>query len=442
MVDFLTNDDGSIDDRVRLHLGGNELLIAKDYEVSCRFFEVPNAFSINVGSAQTSLELMKAFPPNTLFRLAIGPVFQFTGRTDGFERSSTAATELAIRGRDCLARLVDNHILADRSFTHATFEEITRAAIEDAGIKGYSLIFDLNAQRQAVAGTPIVKTYEFTVGPFVGPEALTVGSGINYGILAREDTTTITVLKGYKADKPIEMKFGETDFAFLKKELDRGGVFLRAAVDPDGADEFVFQLGAPDGQQAPLYGLINQRGPNPSKNYSNVFPPKLSNMVTGRHAAYHLEGTAGSDKDGRKKVFASFIDEEMVAQGHVKAWAKKDTTVKSVQHALYLCKKECSEARRKGRSFTYPMRGHTLPLLKNPSRRAIVVPDTTIYVKDDEYGIDGVFWIEGCNYRGSSDNGTTTELTLMLPEDLIFGDGDFTRGKRDKKAKVFGKRKR
>ena len=438
MAIFDVGSDGTFDERVTLRMGDFELLIAKDYEVDVDYFTQPNAFSINVGSAATARALMIAFPANTPFQLKIGPVTQFTGRTDGFSRSNSAATELAIRGRDSLARLVDDHIIADKSFTHATFEEITRAAIEGAQIKGYSLVYDANAQRAAVAGTPIVKTYEFTVGPFVGPVALTVGSGINYALLAKEETTTISIVKGYKADKPIEMKYGETYFSWLKKELDRGGLFLRSGVDPEGNDEFVFLLGSPLAAQPPLYGLINQRGPNPSQNYANVFPPHLEDMTTARHAYYHLEGSAGGGKDGRNKVEGIVADQEMIDLGYVKRWAKKDTTVKSKQHAEFLAKKQCTEARRHGRTFVYPIYGHTLPLLSSPKKRAVVVPDTTIYLRDDEHGIEGTFWISRCSYRGSVSRGTTTDLTLMVPDDLVFGDGDFHRGKKDKK--VFGRR--
>jgi hypothetical protein len=40
---------------------------------------------------------------------------------------------------------------------------------------------------------------------------------------------------------------------------------------------------------------------------------------------------------------------------------------------------------------------------------------------DDEYGIRGNFWIEGVEPRRDG-SGTTTTLTLMRPEDLVFGD--------------------
>ena len=91
-------------------------------------------------------------------------------------------------------------------------------------------------------------------------------------------------------------------------------------------------------------------------------------------------------------------------------------------------------ARRSERAFAYSVKGHTLPMIKDPTRRAVIVPDTTIYLQDDEHGMQGVFWIERVSYMGSSEGGRTTEMTLMAPEDLVFGDGDFSRASKNKKT--------
>lgn len=442
MANFLTETGGGVDDSVRLYLGNDEVLASENYHVDVAFLQVPNAFSIGIGSGASALSLMQRYPKNTPFRLGIGPVISFTGRTDGFARANATATELTITGRDAMAYLVDDHIEHDKTFNNATYDELVKFAFQGAQLPdGWSLTYDAAAHRLAVTGQPIVATYIFTVGQIQDP-----GNGLNRngltidplgagGIKAQEDyTSTITILKGFRSDKPIQFKAGETWYSDLKKELDRGGVFLRGGVDPEGKDEFSFLLSKPNGNQPPLYGIINQRGAAKNANLVTCFQPKLKDVATGRHAKYIVYGRAGGGATSRKRVVGSFVDDEMVAAGYNKRWVKVDQTVKSNEHAEYLARRQCAMARRSERAFAYSVKGHTLPMIKDPTRRAVIVPDTTIYLQDDEHGMQGVFWIERVSYMGSSEGGRTTEMTLMAPEDLVFGDGDFSRASKNKKT--------
>lgn len=446
MGTFKVQPDGSVDDRVTLELDGDEVLIAQNYEVSIAYLLQPNAFSITLGSGATALEIAKTYPKRTKFALRIGDVVQFMGRTDGIEKSSSTATELAIRGRDCMARLVDDDVEHDQSVTHATWEELARKAIEGAQIKGYTLTFDALAHRQAVAGTPITETttVEKTINindirgllfqPLPGQDLNAVP--LDYNPTYSAEVTRIT---GYRAERPIEIKAGSSWYAWNKKENDRGGLFLRAGVDPSGQDEFNFLLSAPTANQVPLYALINQRGSRRQDNFVNVFPPKLHDLAITRRAHWIVYGRAGTGKDGRNAIVGQFDDQEMIDAGYTTRKVHIDKECKSNEHATYLARKMCAESRRQDRTFVYSIKGHTLPLIANPKRRAVVSPDTTIYVKDDEHGIDGVFWIERVAHRGSGEGGRTSEMTLMVPEDLVFGDGEFDRAGKKRRSKVFGK---
>lgn len=456
------NQNGVVDDAVRLELAGQELLVAKEYDVSSAFLLTPNAFSITIGSGATAVDLMRAYPKRTPFKLKIGDVVQLQGRTDGYSRTSTGATEIQIQGRDCMAHLIDDHIRDDKSFTHATFEELVRACIEGSGIKGYSLVFDAKAQRSAVAGTPILEdVYTQKVLQKGRPRienvdvemANTLAKLDNLGLPksmqrplpypefeaqpAIVEGKFIKRVKGYRTDRPIKAKFGDTWYGFVHKELERGGLFLRGGVDPTGQDEFVFLLSEPSANQGPLYGLINARQGDGAANLVNVFPPRLHDTGVGRAAHFVVRGSSGGGKDGRKVVEGHFDDQEMIDLGYTTTIAVKRDEVKSQAHAEYIARKMCAESRRMHRTFTYSVRGHTLPMLRAPERRAVIVPDTCIYLRDDEHGIDGVFWIERVNYRGSADRGRTTEMVLMVPEDLVFGEGEFQTN-RKKKTKVFG----
>jgi prophage tail gpP-like protein len=455
MATFKPEAGGGVDDAVHLILGSDELLVSKDYHVDIAFLQVPNAFSLSIGSGASALSLMQKYPKNTPFKLKVGPVVSFMGRTDGFARASATATEISITGRDAMARLVDDHIEHDKTFNNVTFDELVRYTFTGVGLDQSltHLSFDAAAHRSAVTGQPILtsKTVETIVKGTPGYEdknnqvrianMLAQMDGLPAPFpdaIATPDTVVkkdVQVITGFRADKPIQFKAGEGWYASLHKELIRGGVFLRADVDPDGVFELVFLLSAPSGAQAPLYGIVNQRGSSRTDNLVNCFQPKFKDVATERFAKYIVYGRAGGGSTSRKRIRGEFIDPEMVAAGYTKRWVKVEETVKSDKHAEYLAKKQCAEDRRKDRSFSYSVKGHTLPLLKDPTRRAVISPDTTIYLKDDEHGMEGVFWIERVSYMGSKDSGRTTEMTLMAPEDLLFGDGDFSRVVKNGKGK-------
>lgn len=424
MADFQPEAGGGVDDAVHLFLGNQEVLSAKDYHVDIAFLQVPNAFSISIGSGASALSLMQRFPKYTPFKLCVGPVIAFMGRTDGFQRASATATELSIVGRDAMAYLVDDHIEHDKSFNNATYDELVKYAFQYAKIPGgTSLTYDSAAHILAVTGQPVFASKTTTTSVLVEAGTTEFGDVLRY----HDDvSTTIQVMTGFRSDKPIQFKAGTTWYAALKKELDRGGVFLRAGIDAEGIEELTFLLSKPDGLQPPLYGIINQRGAVKNANLVTCFQPKLKDVATGRYATYIVYGRAGGGTTSRKRVVGRFDDPEMLDAGYDKRWVHVDEQVKSDQHAEYLARKQCAEDRRKERAFAYSVKGHTLPMLKDPSRRVVIAPDTTIFLQDDEHGMKGVFWIERVSYMGSG-GGRTTEMTLMAPEDLVFGDGDFSR---------------
>jgi hypothetical protein len=76
MVEFGLDDEGGIDDRVRIQLGEQEIRIVETYEVSHRIMTQPAAFAIRIGNVNATREFMQRFPPNTLFRLYIGSILQ------------------------------------------------------------------------------------------------------------------------------------------------------------------------------------------------------------------------------------------------------------------------------------------------------------------------------------------------------------------------------
>lgn len=454
----------AFNDVVELVINGETVLTCKVYDVSIAFLQVPNVFSITIGSGTTAVELMRRYPAGTPFALKINGVVQFMGFTDGFERQQGDATELTIVGRDALANLVDDEIEHDRSFSNTTFEELTRAAFQSAGYEGISLVYDTAAHRSAVTGTPIVETTTTTetikskpvVGKSAGPELVVVSSGEQAGtpfatdvVTLRTGTTTVetTVQKtvnritGFKCEKPIQWKAGSgSHYAALNKELMRGGLFLRAGVDPEGKDPNVFLLGQPSASQAPLFGLVRSFGEKVADNVVSVLPPRINGVTTGRHAKYIVQGRSGGGKDGQQPIEGVFVDEEMTTLGYTKRRVVKDENAKTRAQALFLARKLCAEARRTNRTFVYTVPGmHSLPLLRDPSQRAIPTADVCVTLQDDEHGLKGIFWIERVRFRATASGGTFTDLTLMVPDDLVFGDSELFPAASKKGRTILGK---
>jgi prophage tail gpP-like protein len=447
---FRTDKSGAVDDRVRVVLAGAEVLVVESYEVSIRYLQIPSAFCVELGSGSLlAADFESRYPPNTPFRLMVGPsLTQFAGRIDGYDGHG-GSTQLILRGRDRMAQLVDDMIQVERSFTNATYGDLTTAAIAGAGIKGHSLSIDAAAARKAVTGVPVIDSYaersdaELAASAAVKSASMGAAAGTPLGLVAAAASgpDEIPIIKMVCAH-PIQAKAGQSWYAFVGKELERAGVFLRAGVDPQGLDENVFLLSAPSAKQPPLCGLVNQRGAPTGGNVVTVLAAQYKNDTTGRHAEYVVLGRAGGGEDGRRRVVGRFVDDEMKGWGFTKRFVRVDKDAKSDAQATYLARRAAAEARRKGWTLRYTVRGHTAPVLRDPSMRAVWAPDTVVRVLDDEHGISGDFWVEGVTFRGSSSHGTTTELTLMRPEDLVFGEGEFDAGPKKKgKARPVAKGK-
>lgn len=426
MADFGIDAEGGIDDRIRIQLGDDEIRIVETYEVSQRVFTQPAAFAIRIGHGGTTKALTDRFPPNTRYRLFVGSVLQHSGRTDGFAPADAGgATELNLPGRCGLAPLHDVHAVADQSFGSISYRELTKRCLEAAGIRDFTLSISNEADRRIRAGVPVRTTrptsrvvVTIVSSPFEDP--LVTKARLAEALAAeKKKVANENLVAQYSGPKPpsskaLKIKTGKTWYSFLHTELERAGLFLFS-----GVGEGSFILAQPHANQAPTYRLVRQRGT--SINAVNVLKATHRNVTTGRHAEYVIYGRGGGGKAGRTKTIGTFIDEEMRSWGFTKTFAAVDDDAKSVAQAEHLARCKCAAARRAGWELVYTVRGHTAPS-RVGGGRAVWTPDTIVEVIDDEYGISGLFWIEGVTFRGGP-QGRTTELALTRPSDLVFGDG-------------------
>ena len=430
MAQFGTLADGTIDDRVRIIMADNDVRIFESYEVRQSYMQAPASFACRLGSGETTREIIGRYPPGTTYELRVGPVVQQTGRTDGYApEGSQGATEVNIRGRDTLAPLHDDMITADRSFGNASYVELVTQVLQAVGITEWTLFSDNAANRAARAGatittvtiTPIASLGSSQSAIVAGSSSAvsigTAGAGALGAAVALIPGVPKITTKPNPDAKPLQAKVGGRWWEFLKKELDRAGLFLFAS-----GERGVFILGQPKTNQAALYQLIRQRGA--PANTVNVLSARHTNDTTKRasHYVVHGRGGKGFRKTINTKVGASFVDDEMVALDIIRHRVVADPQANNDKRAEYLCKRLAAEDRRQGWTISYTVKGHTAPALGGNDRLVWAV-DTIVAVRDDELGIYGDHWIESVAFRGGP-GGTTTELTLLRPTDMVFGDPD------------------
>lgn len=449
-------------DTIELLVEDRVLLVAQEYDVQISFFKVPSVFSLTVGSNKTTLDLMRQVQPGMKFALRVNGVVVFVGFIDGYESLGSGGTTLTIAGRDAVSQLVRAHVEDERSFTNATYLDLAEAAAKASGIAEPTIYADVASQRAAVTGTPVVETVKKqslklrdaagAQGSSLEVVAVTPDGSAYDVVEVRQGRTevstvvnqTINRVTGYKTERPIKWDAGESYFAALKKETDRAGVFLRAGVDPTGKDPYVFLLSAPDPHQRAQFNLLNTR--DPERAADNVVLCERQGgryVMTGRHSEYVVLGQAGGGKDGRKQVRGSCTDEEALAGLPLPAkMVHKDPKAKSSRQANFTARKMCAEARRANRTFPYRIKGrHSLPLAADPRESGLPMPDTVVYLRDDEIGVDGDMWVESVRFHKSVGDGTYTDLTLLDPTDLVFGEDELDRVLPPRSTKKRGRRK-
>ncbi|MEJ7728221.1 MAG: hypothetical protein WKG00_03315 [Polyangiaceae bacterium] len=386
------------EDRVRILLGGSDVLDIQRYEVSQRFFTVPSAFACRVGSGITIAELAKRYPPGTPYALYVGEVLQHSGKLDGYgPEGSEGASEMNLRGRDAMAPLLGS-FTADRSFSDLSYLQLTTAVLDAAGMSPYSITAGNEANRKGQSNDTKVRDL------------------LNYeaAVLARAGLPVFEQTLVVGQQRVLRAKVGDQYLSFLKKEHAHPGLFLLA-----GADENNFVLTSPNVIQSPTFQLTRQRGA--SVNLVTVEDAKHQNDTSQRHSRYIVYGRGGGGKDGRQKIRGEFVDQELVDWKIARDWADVSDDAKSNGQAAALAFRRCAEERRQGWSLTYTVQGHTAPLKDAGARRGIWAVDTLVRVHDDEFGLHEDLWLEGVTFRGGPD-GTKTELTMLRPRDVAFGD--------------------
>lgn len=381
-----------VDDKVTLQLGNDELLVATGYDIRQSILTQPAEFHLTLGQRDSINTLIKRYPPNTPFRLSVGGALQATGTTDGFRaQGSAGATQLTILGRDALAPLHDGHIQDEVTFTDDSYRSLVVKALAAVGLPDNVLSTNKN-KRAIKTGVPVTellpaRTIDQILADWQGQPGGSVA--VTHDI--------------------IQAKAGERWYDFVRHYLDRAGLFLWAAADG------VTILSQPNAQLAPTYRILRKRGQ--SRNDVNVKHADYLFDTRPRFTDVVVYGKGGGKKHGRGKSKGLTQDAEMLGYGYKRAFTVRDAKCQSQVQAVYLAQRKFAETLRQGIQLVYTVAGHSTPSLSGG--RAVWSPDTVVEVKDEEFGIDGMWWIDQVEFRRNPQ--TETTLRLMRQQDVLFG---------------------
>lgn len=389
MTTFATEENGEVDDRVRLQLGGaGEVRIFEDYAVHTAILQQPAQFQTRLSAGKRlARELLADFPPGpkTPFTLSIGPCPQFTGELDEVEVAGpSGSTSVSFKGRDLSARLFDGDIDADRSFENVSYKGLVEASLKDVGLKG-KLVTLSNEENLRVRTGRKVKIVRLPI--------------------ATSEVKRVTTGAGEKVT--VTASLGESWLDFLQRHLNKYGLFLWSTAD----GHFVISRPARDAE--PLYRFVRQRGQR--ANVCNVEDAHLTFSTTRRFSEVVVFTRSGKKREGRNHLHGSFVDEEMKALGFNRRRVYRDANVETVEEAAAYAARKVGELNRASWRLVYTISGHTAPSIGGG--RAVIVPDTIAEVQDDELGLNGNFYVESCEYRSPP---RKTVVTLMRPRDLVF----------------------
>lgn len=404
MPEFESSLYGDIDDRVRLRLAeDDEFLLSKSYTVEVGVFEQPAAFSLTVALPDvletTPGKFRKKYPPRTPFELRIGDRPLQSGLSDGFPKLATSGggTSITVKGRDAMAPLHDACVRSDSSFADHTYRELVEAALKASGVAAPKVVVDGFADRKLRTGINLTE---------IAPPATSV--------LVQE------LEKGKNGKARIvassfQSKIGETWFEFIRRHIDRAGLFLWSGADG------TYILSRPAREQAPIYQITRSLDPDFARQRGSIVSDSWDDDTTQRYSEVVIYGRYGGKKFGRGKAKGAYEDPEMLGWGYDRPLTLRDVYVQSPATAAYLAKRKLAESRRQGFRLSYTVAGHTVPSV-NGNTFGVWSPDTIVHVTDELYDIDANFYIENVTF--SRNPQTETTLRLMRPEDLVFGIDD------------------
>jgi len=400
-------------------VGSKTLDVALSYEITQSVFEQPGAFTFTVGQRETLAQWIKEVPPETPFYIGLDVggaslVPLMRGFTDGVQANVTSGgSTLQFDGRDIVKKLHDHYVPADTSFGNSkSYEEILRTILDTVGLTDTAIVTDDTANQKAHAGVEVVNVKELdTKKNILVDKTETV-------IDAKGNKITKTVTK--QQDAAVKARVGTRWFEFYSEQLRRVGLFIWA--DTQSA----IVISVPNPHQKPVYRIVHKRGKRNEAGGVNIISATYRNNSARRWTMARVY-TRGTLKGGRAQMSGEYVDTEMSerllpSDPHEGRFRKilvvQDTELKSPLECDRRARSLIAEANRENVSLRYVVSGHSVPALGAAGVRAVWTPNTVVDVQDEEFGLFGPWYLSSVTMRRGPE--TTTELTLMRPEDCVF----------------------
>lgn len=387
-----------MDDRVRLTVNGEEVQAYGSYQVTSSVFQQPAAFSMSLGHSGVLRDLIRRYPPASEFSLFVGERKIQGGYTDGFRARNSA---LNIEGRDITSRLYDSFVDSEQSFANKSYLDLLRDVLAKVSLGDRKVTGGNETNRKAISGSRTV--------------AAKVDSLDLFNVVTQEQYTLTSGSNRRTVQNTIKATLGQRWFDFLQREFKKAGIFMWA--DVEGG----FRLARPSAEGlAPSYRIARYEG------VSSILRYNVPNNIAQRYTRAVVYGRAGGRKFGRRRIRGEFVDPEMAAifgGTDLRSITYHDPDVDSIGAAEFVARRHIADANRQARPVHYTLAGHTTPGL-NGEARVVWTPDTVVEVDDDLAGVRGRYYVSEVTFnRGPQ---TTTDLVLLRPEDLVFGE-DFKR---------------
>jgi hypothetical protein len=409
-------DRGWLADEVSIRINDEDVAYrTEDYSVNVSVFQQPSAFSLKLGAA-TIQEQWARHDNEMPFELALRhipypgenqskEVVLQTGRLDTVDVvEGEGGTLLEYQGRDNMRELFKSYFKADTSYSEKSYYDLVLSQLEAVGFTVNDLKSgDTARELMAIQGTQVKPPKSNT--PSVDGKTQTV-----------EEVESGTARVVYNV---ITGNAGEQRYAWLRAQLMRAGLFLWCG--PQGW----FLLSAPNGDQEPAFDIRrNLHGEG------NARLVRLHRDTTNRHWRVRVLGRAGGGKDGQKQV-TGFHDDGAMLRRVNDYGAKRtvrfdiDEQIRTTKEAEYKARRLAAEERREAWNIEYQFSGHTVPALHAPGQRTVPLPNFCCMVNDERIGLENaLMWVGDVTFARSMGGGTTTNVKLYRPEDLIFAIED------------------
>lgn len=376
--------------------------IIESYEVKISVFQQPAATTVRIGWSKLVAQLYRESPPNSPFSFSIAGTKVLTGSVYGRGVPSAQAACLELKVRDYMARLFDDEIQDEISFTNKTYFSLTRTVLNIVGMSEqpntFKLLADNDANRAVISRAKAKKRKRKNQTQVV--EQIETGVGAGGAKIVR---TTI------------KANVGTSYYNFLQEQYKLAGLFLWCTADAN------FVLARPTADQEPAYSILVEE--DQPLTGARMVDRVHEDNTTQRHTGYIVYGRAGTGTEGRTKLIGTYVDAEMASYGFSHNRVIHDDDVKSQAEADYLARRACAEERRQGWKLEYTVSGHILPSTKGTNGYLIWAQDMVCEVEDHELGLFGKYYIQDVTFRRNPH--MTTTISLMRPEDLVFAEGLF-----------------